>query len=158
MEEKWISQKATFPYIPGLLSFREGPVLLKAFERLSIEPDVILFDGHGIAHPRGIGIASHLGILLNKASVGIAKKVLIGNYKIPPVKKGASTFLKHKGKIIGKVLRTRDNVKPLLVSPGHLINLMSAEKITLATCLKYRLPEPIRHAHLLSKSLLEAIE
>ncbi len=153
IEESRAVCEVTFPYIPGLLVFREGPSLSKAFKELIKEPDVIMFDGHGVAHPRGIGIASHMGILLNKPTIGVAKTVLWGHYQEPDKKKGASSPLTRKGKEIGRVLRTRDNVKPVFISVGHKIDLSTAEKIVLGCCKNYRLPEPLRQTHLISNKL-----
>lgn len=146
------SAKISYPYIPGLLTFREGPVLEKCFKVLRNEPDVIIFDGQGTAHPRNMGLATHLGILLNKPSIGCAKTLLFGNYVEPPALRGAFSYLLDKqGKKIGAVLRTRDFTKPVYVSPGHKINLASSIKIILLCTEKYRLPEPLRLAHHLTK-------
>jgi deoxyribonuclease V len=137
-----------FPYIPGLLSFREIPMLLAAWKKLAQKPDVLIVDGAGIAHPRGLGIASHLGLILGIPTIGCAKSVLTGSYEEPPLEKGAYAFLKDaEGNVIGAALRTKTGVKPVFVSPGHLITL--AESIELVfTCTKgYRLPEPTRLAH-----------
>lgn len=136
-----------FPYIPGLLSFREAPSCLKAVEKLQTVPEVFLIDGQGIAHPRKMGIAVHLGLFLDKPTVGCAKSRLIGEYEPPGPEKGSRAELRHKGQIIGSVVRTRDNVKPLYVSPGHLCTVENAVELTLATATKYRLPEPARIAH-----------
>lgn len=140
-----------FPYIPGFLSFREGPALIQAVRRLKTKPDLILVDGQGIAHPRGIGIASHLGVLLDIPTVGCAKSRLIGEFIEPGPKKGFWSPLLHKKKIIGAVLRTRDRVRPLFVSPGHKVNLENSIDIVLACTIKYRIPEPLRRADILSK-------
>lgn len=138
----------SYPYIPGLLSFREGPVILQAIDALGTLPDVFLFDGQGIAHPRRLGIASHLGLWLNRPTIGCAKSWLVGSYRQPGPRKGDSTYLyDHSHTPIGVALRTRDNVKPVFVSPGHLCDIDSAVAITLATTTRYRLPEPIRAAH-----------
>ncbi len=140
-----------FPYIPGFLSFREVPVLKEAFEKLSVKPEVLLVDGQGILHPRRLGLASHLGLELNLPTIGVAKKPLIGQFEMPPDKSKAFTFIKVNGEVRGVVLRTRRGVKPIYLSPGHLIDLEGALKIVL-NCLKgYRLPEPIRQAHILSQ-------
>jgi deoxyribonuclease V len=142
--------ESRFPYIPGLLSFRELPVLLKAFAKLERRPDVVLYDGQGIAHPRRIGIAAHLGLWLGVPTVGCAKTRLCGEAEEPGNEAGARTPLTDKEEVIGSVVRTKRNVKPLYVSSGHLINLESAVRITLASCRGYRLPEPTRQAHLLT--------
>jgi len=137
----------TMPYIPGLLSFREIPALIPALESLSIEPDVIIADGQGIAHPRRIGLASHLGIILNKPTIGCAKSRLTGTFSPPQNNKGAWEYLYDDSEIIGAVLRTREKVKPVFVSIGHKVSLQRAISIVLNCCTKYRLPEPIRAAH-----------
>jgi len=148
------SRKVTFPYIPGLLSFREAPVCLAAVEKLQRQPDVFIIDGQGIAHPRRLGLAAHLGLFLDKPTIGCAKSRLIGNYEEPSLEKGASSPLKdEKGKqntkseIIGAVLRTRKNVKPVFVSVGHKCRLEDAVRVVLDCAVKYRLPEPTRLAH-----------
>jgi len=135
------------PYIPGFLSFREAPLILKALERIKHSYEVILVDGNGIAHPRRLGIASHIGVLLQIPTIGCAKTKLIGEYKMPDEKKGSWSLWKDNDEVIGAVVRTRDKVKPLYISVGHLISLKSAIEITLACCKGYRLPEPIREAH-----------
>jgi deoxyribonuclease V len=137
----------TFPYIPGLLSFREAPVCLAAIEKLQTTPDVFLIDGQGIAHPRRLGLASHLGLFLNRPTIGCAKSRLIGDYDEPPAACGSASPLKDKGETIGAVLRTRTAVKPLFVSVGHLCRLDDALRITLQCCTRFRLPEPARLAH-----------
>ena len=149
VEEATADSRVTFPYIPGLLSFREGPVVLKAFEKLKGSPDLIIFDGQGIAHPRGVGIASHMGLILDIPSVGCAKTRLCGDYDEPGMEKGDYSTLTLKGEEVGAVLRTRKGVKPVFVSPGHMIDIKSSTEIILACSLKYRLPEPTRQAHLL---------
>ena len=136
-----------FPYVPGLLSFREGPVLEEAFATLNHEPDAFLFDGQGIAHPRRIGIASHMGLWLQRPTVGCGKTRLVGRYKEPAPERGARTPLVDRGQTIGAVLRTRDRVAPIYVSPGHLADIDSAVELVLRLTTRYRLPEPIRAAH-----------
>lgn len=137
----------TFPYVPGLLTFREAPVCLEAAAGLSHKPDVFLIDGQGIAHPRRIGLASHLGLFLDAPTIGCAKSRLIGEYDPPGAKKGSYSLLKDKGETIGAVVRTRDMIKPLFVSPGHLCTLEDAVRMTLRCTTRYRLPEPTRLAH-----------
>jgi deoxyribonuclease V len=145
------SLEVDFPYIPGLLSFRELPVILQALEKLPQSPDLLLVDGQGIAHPRGLGLASHLGLWLDLPTIGCAKSRLYGEHGEVGEKKGESVPLKNKGgATIGCVLRSRDRIKPLYISPGHRISVKSAAAIVLACCDKYRLPEPIRAAHLAS--------
>ena len=137
-----------FPYIPGLLSFREAPVLVKAFRKIRTKPDVILFDGQGIAHPRGLGLASHMGLILERPSIGCAKTRLIGSHAPLAQGKGSSVPLIDQGRIVGGVVRTREQVKPVFVSPGHAITVAEAIRLVLDCCRGYRLPEPIRQAHL----------
>ena len=151
VEEVTASGKVDFPYIPGLLSFRESPILLKAFAKIKSEPDVIILDAQGIAHPRGIGLASHIGLLLDKSSIGCAKTRLIGEYNEVGGAAGCHSQLTVKGKIVGAVLRTRKNVKPVFVSPGHKIDLNTSIDLVLKSCRGYRLPEPVRQAHNLVK-------
>lgn len=136
-----------FSYIPGLLSFREIPPLLTAFDRLKTEPDLVIVDGQGIAHPRRFGLASHLGLILDKPTIGCAKSRLCGRYEEPEQEQGAYTYLTDKGEVIGAVVRTRTNVRVVYVSIGHRISLDSARTWTLACCRGYRLPETTRYAH-----------
>lgn len=136
-----------FPYIPGLLSFREGPVLLAAIAKLERQPDVFLFDGMGRAHPRRLGIASHVGLWLGLPTIGCGKTRLVGQHDEPADVRGAYAPLIDGREVIGVVLRTRAGVKPVYLSPGHLIDLPSAIALTLACTTRYRLPEPIRAAH-----------
>lgn len=140
-------QPTPFPYIPGLLSFREGPALVEAFERLQNVPDVFIFDGMGRAHPRRIGIAAHMGLWLQKPTIGCGKTLLTGRYSEPDALRGAYSDLTDRREIIGVVLRTRDKIKPVFISPGHLIDLASSIEIVMACTSKYRLPDPIRAAH-----------
>jgi len=142
------SDEIAYPYMPGLLSFRELPLLLKTFQLLQEQPDVVLCDGQGVAHPRRLGLASHLGLRLDLPTVGCAKRRLVGTHgKVGP-KKGQYRSLKHRHEQVGVVLRTRTKVKPLYLSPGHLADFESSRKLVMRCCLKYRLPEPIRQAHL----------
>ena len=136
-----------FPYIPGLLSFREIPPLLTAFSQLQTEPDLVIVDGQGIAHPRRFGLASHLGLVLDKPTIGCAKSRLWGRYEEPDSEQGAYTYLTDKDEVIGAAVRTRTNVRVVYVSIGHRISLDSARTWTLACCQGYRLPETTRHAH-----------
>lgn len=136
-----------FPYVPGLLSFREIPHLLKCFEALEHTPDLVLVDGQGIAHPRRIGIGSHLGLCLGIPSVGCAKSVLCGAFDEPAARRGSRRPLVHKAERIGYALRTRTGVSPVFVSAGHLCRLEDAVDVVLATTSKYRSPDPIREAH-----------
>jgi deoxyribonuclease V len=136
-----------FPYIPGLLSFREGPALVGAFAALQHVPDVLLFDGMGRIHPRRIGIASHLGLWLDRPTLGCGKTHFLGQYAEPGPERGAWSPLTDRGELLGAVLRTRARVKPVYISPGHKIDLDSALRLTLACTGAYRLPTPIRLAH-----------
>jgi len=147
VEEKWVKGKVSFPYIPGLLSFRETPILLRAFSLIKRRPQVMIFDGHGIAHPRGFGFASHGGLLLGLPSVGCAKTRLVGEYGEPEKERGSWAWLEYKGKRVGTVVRTRAGVKPVFVSPGNRVSFRTATRLVLAACRGYRLPEPIRFAH-----------
>ncbi len=142
-------RRVSFPYIPGLLSFREAPPLLAAFEAIKSQPDVIVFDGQGTAHPRGFGLASHMGLLLDAPSVGCAKTRLVGRHDAVPAQEGSWVKLQHQGRTIGAVVRTRERVKPVYVSPGHRMGLPGAVRVVLDSCRGYRLPEPVRRAHIL---------
>jgi len=145
-------QPIRFPYIPTLLAFREGPVLLKCFQSLKKEPDLIIFDGQGTAHQRRMGLATHLGILLSKSTIGCAKKRLTGTLKKLGEERGSYSYIKDINReIIGAMVRTKDNVKPVFVSPGHKIDLKDAIDIVLGCTKKYRIPEPLRYAHHLTK-------
>jgi deoxyribonuclease V len=143
-------REVTFPYVPGLLTFREGPVILDAWEKLRDRPDLLLFDGQGIAHPRGMGLAAHMGLWLDRPSLGVAKSRLYGAYEPPGPNRGDRSDLRDErdpGRTIGSVLRTRTRVKPVFVSPGHRIDVRHATSFALACCTKYRLPETTRWAH-----------
>ena len=148
LDREYRLKKVEFPYVSGLLTFREGPVFVDLFRKANWNPDIILFDGQGIAHPRRMGIATHMGLWLDRPTIGCAKSRLIGHYTTPGLRKGNYSFLFHKGMIIGAVLRTRDHVKPLFISPGNHMNLEKAIQITLSCISKYRIPEPVRQAHL----------
>ncbi len=149
---------ASFPYVPGLLSFREIPILIQAFKKLKQTPDIVLCDGQGIAHPRGIGLASHLGLFLGLPTVGCAKSRLIGEYRPVGEAKGSQSSLKHKGETIGTVLRTRAQVKPLFISPGHLIDLKGSVAIVKRCTGRVRLPEPTRQAHIAVNRLRKDVQ
>ncbi|HJQ26045.1 MAG TPA: deoxyribonuclease V [Blastocatellia bacterium] len=158
--------RARFPYVPGLLSFRETPALLEAWEKLEVAPDVVMLDGQGLAHPRRFGIACHFGLLTGRPTVGCAKTVLVGKYEEPGERAGEYSLMTHKGETIGAAVRTKDRVAPVYVSVGHLIDLPGAIKLALS-CVKgyrndglfadskskYRIPEPTRQAHLLVNEL-----
>ncbi len=148
--------KVAFPYIPGLLSFREAPVCIKAARKLKTGPDIFLIDGQGIAHPRRLGLAAHLGLVFDKTTIGCAKSRLTGSFDDVGLQKGDYSLLTDKSETIGAVVRTRTNVKPLFVSVGNRCLLKDAIRITLACAVKYRLPEPTRLAHqMVSKLRLE---
>lgn len=140
----------SFPYVPGLLSFREAPAVVEAFASLRLRPDLVLYDGQGIAHPRRLGIASHVGLLLDVPTIGVAKTRLLGEHRMPANRRGAWSPMVDKGETIGAVLRTRAGVKPLYVSIGHRVSLETAIRWTLACCTRYRLPETTRWAHRLA--------
>jgi len=147
VEEVGVVSETRFPYVPGLLSFRESPAVLEAWAKLKIEPDAVMFDGQGIAHPRRVGIASHVGLLIDRPTFGCAKSVLVGKYEEPPTERGDWSPLVDKGETIGVALRTKRGVQPIFVSPGHLIDLEGAINLTLACDGGYRQPEPTRLAH-----------
>jgi deoxyribonuclease V len=138
-----------FPYVPGLLTFREGPAVLAAWKRLKTKPDLILFDGQGIAHPREMGLAAHMGLWLSRPTIGVAKSRLYGHHDFPGSNRGdAAELIDERDivRVIGSVLRTRTGVKPVYVSPGHLIDVAHSVSFVLACCTRYRLPEPTRLA------------
>jgi deoxyribonuclease V len=136
-----------FPYVPGLLSFREMPSILGALEKVETAVDVVVLDAQGLAHPRRMGLASHIGLFLDVPTVGCAKTVLVGKFEEPPPEKGGATDLVHRGEVVGKAVRTRERVSPVYVSVGSGIDLDSSVELVLACCTKYRLPEPTRQAH-----------
>jgi deoxyribonuclease V len=146
VEQQVVRRPVSFPYVPGLLTFREAPAILDAMAGLKSEPDVFLFDGQGYAHPRRIGLASHLGLCLERPSLGCAKSILVGVCKSPALRKGSATPLVDRGECIGMAVRTRRGVKPIYVSVGHRLSLAAAVRITLACCGSFRLPEPTRLA------------
>jgi deoxyribonuclease V len=152
VEQVVVRAATAFPYVPGLLSFREAPAVLAAFEEIRVAPDLILYDGQGIAHPRRFGIASHVGLLLDCPSIGVAKSRLVGEHRMPATRRGAWTPLRDAGELIGAVLRTRAGVKPLYVSIGHRVSLETAVRWTLACTTRYRLPETTRWAHRLASA------
>jgi deoxyribonuclease V len=141
-------QSIAFPYVPGLLSFREAPAVLAAYAGLTVEPDVVLCDGQGYAHPRRFGLASHLGVILDRPTIGCAKSRLVGKYEEPERTFGVYTPLVDRGEVVGAAVRTRPRHKPLFVSPGHKISVETAVEITLSCCRNGAfLPEPTRLAH-----------
>ncbi|MBI4850471.1 MAG: deoxyribonuclease V [Acidobacteria bacterium] len=144
-----IVTEAKFPYISGLFSFREVPPLLEAWKKLDVEPDVVVLDGQGIAHPRRFGLASHIGLIINKPTIGCAKTVLVGKYHDLAPYAGSTAPLMDRGEQIGMALRTQNRVRPVFISVGHLIDLVDALKVIKNTIDKYRIPTPTREAHLL---------
>jgi len=150
IERRSARGRLAYPYIPGLLSFREAPLLLKAFSRLERAPDVVLFDGQGIAHPRGLGLASHMGLWLDLPTIGCAKSRLVGEHREPGTRRGSFTRLEYdvggRRECVGACLRTRDRVKPIYVSPGHLIDLDSSIEIVMGCLDGTRIPRPTREA------------
>ena len=148
VETRIVQDKLEFPYIPGLLSFRESPLILAACQKLEVTPDLIMVDGQGIAHPRRVGIASHLGLLLNTPTIGCAKSLLCGSHETPDEKVASYTEIVDRGEVIGAALRTKEGAQPIFVSIGHKVDLKSAIYWVLQCCRGYRLPEPTRFAHL----------
>ncbi|MDT4897745.1 MAG: deoxyribonuclease [Acidobacteriota bacterium] len=155
IEEVGVVSETQFPYVPGLLSFREAPSVLEAWAKLKTEPDAVMFDGQGIAHPRRVGIASHVGLIVNRPTLGCAKSVLVGKYEEPGEARGNWTELidPKNGETVGAAVRTKTKVQPIFVSPGHLIDLKGAIKLTLDCDGGYRQPEPTRRAHHLVNAL-----
>ena len=151
----WATDFVKTSYIPGFLAFRELPIFLKAWEKLQIEPEIVFFDGQGYAHPRRMGLATHASFFIEKPTIGIAKSKLIGDYVEPGYKKGDYSFLYHKNEKIGIVLRTKDKVKPIFISPGNWIDFRDSLEYTLNFCTKYRIPEITRIAHLYTQNLKE---
>ena len=147
IETVCVQQASTYPYIPGLLAFREGPALAAAFRKLRQAPDVFIFDGMGQMHPRRMGIAAHMGLWLGRPTIGCGKRHFIGAYQQPGNAKGSTATVTYQGEEVGLVLRTRQNVKPIYVSVGHLADMESAVQLVLACTPKFRLPLPIRMAH-----------
>lgn len=152
LETSVVRGDLTFPYVPGLLSFREGPLLIEALLRLRREPDVIFFDGQGVAHPRRLGVASHLGLVLDKPTVGLAKSRLVGVFKEPGPEEGAASDLVFQGRLVGYAVRSRAKAKPIFVSPGHRIDYQTALRLATASFDGQRVPRPTRWADGLSKA------
>ena len=156
VEQAAVRSRARFPYVPGLLSFRESPAGLTAWKRLRTRPDCLICDGHGYAHPRRFGFACHFGLLVDLPTIGCAKRVLVGEYREPGPRRGSASDLVHEGEVVGAAVRTREGASPVFVSAGHRISLARAVEIILATSPTYRIPEPIRQAHGLVNRLREA--
>ncbi len=152
------SARITFPYIPGLLSFRETPLIIELCQRLKQKPEIILCDGQGIAHTRRFGLACHIGLILNLPSIGCAKTKLVGEHKEVGPRKGQYQSLYYRKERVGVALRTRTGVKPIYVSPGHLADIPSSVRLVLRCCNSYRIPEPIRQAHLLANRVRTDVE
>ncbi len=158
IEMKWAKVEIDTPYIPTFLAFREGPAIEKVYSMIDEEPDLLFFDGQGIAHPRGLGIASYMSLKLQKPSIGVAKSHLFGQYKEPPSDKGTFEYMyDNKSRVIGAVLRTKSRVKPLFVSPGSFVSVQDSIDYTFKTCKGYKLPEPTRLADLHSKRLRKEV-
>ncbi|HEX8138824.1 MAG TPA: deoxyribonuclease V [Pyrinomonadaceae bacterium] len=153
VEEVGVVSETRFPYVPGLLSFRETPSVLEAWAKLKTEPDAVMFDGQGLAHPRRVGIACHVGLLIERPTLGCAKSVLVGKYEEPGEERGSWSEMIDRGETVGAALRTKSRVQPIYVSPGHLIDLPGAIRLTLECDGGYRQPEPTRRAHLLVNAL-----
>lgn len=153
IETASIRSTAKFPYVPGLLSFRESPSFLECWDKLKTKPDALMLDGQGIAHPRRFGIACHLGLILNLPTIGCAKSILVGTYHELGLDAGSRAPLVDKNEVVGVALRTKNKVEPVYISPGNLMDLDSAIDLTLRTVTKYRQPEPTRQAHLLVNQL-----
>ncbi|WP_316433056.1 deoxyribonuclease V [Leptolyngbya sp. NK1-12] len=157
IEQAVARRPTSFPYVPGLLSFREVPAVLEALAKLKQLPDLLLCDGQGTAHPRRFGIACHIGLLTNLPAIGVGKSLLVGTHPAVPDEKGAWVPLKHKGETIGAVVRTRVGTKPLFISPGHRISLATAIEYVMRCTTKYRLPETTRQAHNLASETPAAV-
>lgn len=151
VEEVTLEGPCPFPYIPGLLSFREAPIIVEIWQKLNRRPDLLLVDGQGIAHPRRLGIATHLGLLLNIPTIGVAKSKLVGEGEEPGKEAGAASPLCWRGQVVGWILRTRTGVQPVYVSPGHRVSLADSRQVVLDCVRKFRLPEPLRQADRLSR-------
>ena len=148
VETSVVECKVDFPYVPGLLSFREAPAAVAAFESLTLNPDLILVDAQGIAHPRRFGFASHLGLLLDTPTIGCAKSILCGRHEPLEIEAGSYAELVDKGEVIGAALRTKESTTPVYISIGHKVDLTNAIKYVMSCCCGYRIPEPTRLAHL----------
>ncbi len=153
VEQALMVDTITFPYIPGLLSFRETPTLLKVWDKLNLKPDVLVLDGHGIAHSRRLGVASHFGLWIDKPTIGCAKKIFVGTHEELGLAKGSVAYMHDKGEVIGAAVRTRKKVKPVYISAGHKITLNDALQLMEKCHGKYRIPEPTRQAHLVVNEL-----
>jgi deoxyribonuclease V len=153
IERRGAIADSPFPYIPGLLSFREAPTLLVAFAKIKSRPDAVMCDGQGLAHPRRLGVACHLGLFLDVPTIGCAKSHLIGDHEEPDGEAGSASSLSVGTEKVGEVVRTKTNIKPVFISPGHKIDISSCRRWVLASCRGYRVPEPTRQAHLFVNEL-----
>ncbi len=154
VEKKYLSNRVTFPYIPGLLAFREAPSFIKTWKRLHSEPEVVFFDGQGTAHPRGLGLASHMGLFLERPTVGVAKNKLYGKPDGIPTKVGEWFALRNPAEeIVGGVICTKKDTKPLYISPGHLITLEDTMRLVMSCLNGFKIPEPTRQAHIISQKI-----
>ncbi len=154
VEKKYLTNRVNFPYIPGLLTFREGPSFVKTWKRLHSEPEVVFFDGQGTAHPRGLGLASHMGLFLERPTIGVAKSRLFGTPDDIPKKLGEWFPLRNPEKdVIGSVICTKKETKPLYISPGHLITLEDTMRLVMSCLNGYKIPEPTRQAHILTQRI-----
>ncbi|GAB3213123.1 Endonuclease V [Marinactinospora thermotolerans DSM 45154] len=154
VETSVVTARPRFPYVPGLFAFRELPPLLEAVDRLRVRPDVYVCDGYGLAHPRRFGLACHLGVLLDRPALGVAKSAFVGRTEAPAAQRGAWSELREGEEVLGRALRTREGVKPVYVSVGHRVDLEGATRLVLRLTPRYRLPEPIRRADQLSRGVL----
>jgi deoxyribonuclease V len=156
VEDAIVSRPLEFPYVPGYLTFREGPAVAEAIAALGRKPDLILVDGQGIAHPRGLGIAAHLGVVLEIPAIGCAKSRLVGEFREPGSERGRRSPLRFNGRSVGSVVRTRAGVRPLFISPGHLVTIPASVRMVLRTTAGFSLPEPVRRADRLSRAAAKA--
>lgn len=150
VEERTVKSRVSFPYVPGFLSFREAGPVIRTFKTLKKRPDVLLIDGQGIAHPRGIGLASHVGVLLDRPTIGVAKSPLVGEY-LAPERPGAASPIEYGGQVVGYAYISKKGTRPLIISPGHRVSLESSLAVVKGCIRGHKLPEPLRLAHLLSK-------
>ncbi len=157
-EEIFVSGKVKFPYIPGYFAFREIPILLEGFKKLKENPDLIFVDAHGIAHPRRVGMATHLGVILDIPTIGCAKRILKGKHPPLPLKRGSWVWIKEGEEVVGIALRSRENCRPIFLSPGYKVDFFSTLKITLMTLSGYRIPEVLRLPHLYLRKRLKEIK
>lgn len=158
LETAQANMQQPFPYVPGFLGFREAPVLIQAYQKLSVRPSLIMVDGHGISHPRGLGIASHIGVLLDCPTIGVAKSILVGTPQVELSEEpGSEVPLIYKDKQIATLLRSKARSKPLIISPGYKVSLTTAVEIVRFCLAKYRLPEPTRYAHLVANDCRKKI-